>query len=158
MGRSARSRGRARRERKTAEPYRHFDDCHPTKGNGGSARTGKGESRGGETRSIFFPRQHQPRNTHAPARHHASPTLALLKEKTPPHRYLRAILQSSRALLEIINDLLDVSKIEAGHLELEQAPFMLDDVVHHVCTVALHNAHAGGIELVVDMDRTCRSR
>ncbi|WP_462430976.1 hybrid sensor histidine kinase/response regulator, partial [Bilophila wadsworthia] len=44
------------------------------------------------------------------------------------------------------------SKIEAGHLELEQAPFMLDDVVHHVCTVALHNAHAGGIELVVDMD------
>ena len=78
--------------------------------------------------------------------------LALLKEKTPPHRYLRAILQSSRALLEIINDLLDVSKIEAGHLELEQAPFMLDDVVHHVCTVALHNAHAGGIELVVDMD------
>ena len=29
---------------------------------------------------------------------------------------------------------------------------MLDDVVHHVCTVALHNAHAGGIELVVDMD------
>ena len=78
--------------------------------------------------------------------------LALLKEKTPPHRYLRAILQSSRALLEIINDLLDVSKIEAGHLELEQAPIMLDDVVHHVCTVALHNAHAGGIELGVDMD------
>lgn len=80
--------------------------------------------------------------------------LALLKEKTPPHRYLRAILQSSRALLEIINDLLDVSKIEAGHLELEQAPFMLDDVVHHVCTVALHNAQAGGIELVVDMEPT----
>lgn len=80
--------------------------------------------------------------------------LALLKEKTPPHRYLRAILESSQALLEIINDLLDVSKIEAGHLELEQAPFMLDDVVHHVCTVALHNAQAGGIELLVDMDPT----
>lgn len=78
--------------------------------------------------------------------------LALMKEKTPPHRYLRAIMESSRALLEIINDLLDVSKIEAGHLELEQAPFMLDDVVHHVCTVALHNAQAGGIELVVDME------
>ena len=78
--------------------------------------------------------------------------LALLKEKTPPHRYLRAILDSSRSLLEIINDLLDVSKIEAGHLGLEQAPFMLDDVVHHVCTVAMHNAQAGGIELVVDMD------
>ena len=64
----------------------------------------------------------------------------------------KAIPQVLQLILEIINDLLDVSKIEAGHLELEQAPFMLDDVVHHVCTVALHNAHAGGIELVVDMD------
>jgi signal transduction histidine kinase/DNA-binding response OmpR family regulator len=78
--------------------------------------------------------------------------LALERRDKPPHQALQTILQSSHTLLNIINDLLDVSKIEAGHMELEQAPFMLDDVVNRVCTLALPNASSCGIELVVDME------
>ena len=47
---------------------------------------------------------------------------------------------------------LDRVEIEAGTLSLSRPRSCWHDVVHHVCTVALHNAHAGGIELVVDMD------
>ncbi len=125
MGRSARSRGRARRERKTAEPYRHFDDCHPTKGNGGSARTGKGESRGGEHAQIFFPRQHQPRNTHSLNAIVGFSSLLVSAERgdfgreTGIYQHLE---NNNTLLLQLISDVLDLSKIEAGTMEFDYAP------------------------------------
>lgn len=125
MGRSARSRGRARRERKTAEPYRHFDDRHPTKGNGGSARTGKGESRGGEHAQIFFPRQHQPRNTHSPQRHCRLFLAAGVGGKgdfEEKQEYINIIENNNTLLLQLISDVLDLSKIEAGTMEFDYAP------------------------------------
>lgn len=48
------------------------------------------------------------------------------------HGMVRKIRTSGRMLLGIINDILDVSKIEAGHLVVEQAPFQLDDVIGNV--------------------------
>jgi signal transduction histidine kinase/CheY-like chemotaxis protein/HPt (histidine-containing phosphotransfer) domain-containing protein len=45
---------------------------------------------------------------------------------------VRKIRSSGRMLLGIINDILDVSKIEAGHLVVEQATFRLDDVIGNV--------------------------
>ncbi|HEY1751317.1 MAG TPA: ATP-binding protein [Caulobacteraceae bacterium] len=45
---------------------------------------------------------------------------------------LEVIGQSGRALLSILNDVLDLSKIEAGRLELESAPFDLEQLVGQV--------------------------
>ena len=45
---------------------------------------------------------------------------------------VRKIVASGRMLLSIINDILDVSKIEAGHLAIEQVPFRLNDVIDNL--------------------------
>ena len=46
--------------------------------------------------------------------------------------YVQTIQKSSRHLLALINDVLDFSRIESGKLELEQAPFDLEDAVFEV--------------------------
>ncbi len=59
--------------------------------------------------------------------------LALQSSPTPKQRnYLQKIHRSADGLLQIINDILDVSKIEAGKLELESIRFRLEDVIEHV--------------------------
>src|SRR5262249_57725620 len=56
--------------------------------------------------------------------------LALQTQLTPRQReYIRTANESAEALLTILNDILDVSKIEAGRLALDSAPFSLRDTV-----------------------------
>ena len=50
----------------------------------------------------------------------------VIPEKTK--KYLTNILENSQWLLHIINDILDISKIESGKLELEKVPFSLPDI------------------------------
>ena len=54
--------------------------------------------------------------------------------------YITSILQSSDVLLDIINDILDIAKIESGKLELEEIPFELPKVIKE--TVFAHKAKA----------------
>jgi len=62
--------------------------------------------------------------------------LALKSDPTSKQRdYLSKILSSANALSGVINDVLDVSKIEAGKLEIEQTEFSLDDVLDNVSAV-----------------------
>lgn len=49
-------------------------------------------------------------------------------QSDPDRNYLRAILSSGRTLLSLINDILDLSKIEAGKLELKPRPIDLRQV------------------------------
>ncbi|TAN50690.1 MAG: response regulator [Methylococcaceae bacterium] len=51
------------------------------------------------------------------------------------HDYLSKIYSASQSLLEILNDILDYSKVEAGCLNIESAPFRLDDVLDHLHTL-----------------------
>ncbi|MFH0728508.1 MAG: response regulator [Pseudomonadota bacterium] len=66
--------------------------------------------------------------------------------------FLKIIHNSAHSLLGIINDILDFSKIEAGKLNLERAPFRLDDVLERVCDVFASHAASKGIEIVIDVN------
>jgi PAS domain S-box-containing protein len=46
--------------------------------------------------------------------------------------FLKKALESGHALLEILNDILDYSKIEAGHLAIEQTPFSVEAIVRGI--------------------------
>jgi PAS domain S-box-containing protein len=64
----------------------------------------------------------------------------------------RVILSSSESLLTIINDILDLSKIEAGRLGLEMLPFDPQDVAEGVCELIAQQAQEKGLRFhfVVD--------
>ena len=61
--------------------------------------------------------------------------------------YLTKSIISSEALLHVINDILDYSKIEVNKIELEHIPFELDKILHQVANLFLYEAQNKGIEL-----------
>ena len=63
--------------------------------------------------------------------------------------YSKAIHESAIALLTILNDILDYSKIESGKLELDPTPFDLPEVVEDVATLLGVTARQKGVELMV---------
>ncbi len=60
--------------------------------------------------------------------------------------YISKIHRAGLSLLGIINDILDLSKIEAGKLDVEQARFSLDDVLANVASVTAQRAAEKGLE------------
>jgi signal transduction histidine kinase/CheY-like chemotaxis protein len=66
--------------------------------------------------------------------------------------FAETIRSSGEALLTIINDVLDYSKIEAGHLALRPEPFDLERLIHETAILLQPQARAKGIELLTDYD------
>ncbi|SDH18945.1 PAS domain S-box protein [Propionivibrio dicarboxylicus] len=79
--------------------------------------------------------------------------LAMKTELTSPQRdYLRKIQISSQHLLGIINDILDLSKIEAGKMVVEKIEFDLDRVFENVASLLSEKAAMQGLEFIIDVD------
>ena len=84
-------------------------------------------------------------------------TLAVsnIDDKKRVQDYLGKILSSSNHLLSLINDILDMSRIESGKIHLEETEVSLSDVLHDLKTIISGQIHAKQLELYMDaMDVT----
>jgi two-component system, sensor histidine kinase and response regulator len=78
---------------------------------------------------------------------------------TPDQRkYLRIFRRAGGTLLNLINDILDLSKVEAGHLELEAVEFDLSELLDKAIDILAMRATEKGIELTshIDQQVPCR--
>ncbi len=79
--------------------------------------------------------------------------LALQTELNPKQQeYLKRIDTSGHLLLSIINDILDVSKIDAGRMELESLEFSIEQLLDNVTDVVGGRAQEKGLALNLDVD------
>ncbi|MGE0223096.1 MAG: ATP-binding protein [Acetobacteraceae bacterium] len=75
-----------------------------------------------------------------------------LTDLTPQQRqYVEQAAQSSQALLRLIDDILDLSKIEVGRMELEPAPFHLPSLLHDARTLFADLARDKSLSLTVSL-------
>ncbi|MCL2012990.1 MAG: ATP-binding protein [Cystobacterineae bacterium] len=65
--------------------------------------------------------------------------------------YLRTIASSGKALSQVISDILDVSRIEAGKLQLENAPFGVEEVVSNAAHMLATRAAEKNLAFFVDI-------
>lgn len=68
-------------------------------------------------------------------------------------KYLEFIQVSADNLLAIINDILDISKLEAGKIELELKEFELEKMIDNLLSLLSVNAHKKGVEVVYYVDK-----
>jgi signal transduction histidine kinase len=71
---------------------------------------------------------------------------------------LNVVRQSGEALLAILNDVLDLSKIEAGKMELEPIEFELADIARHAEAAYGEMARRKGLNLVIEVDPPAEGR
>jgi signal transduction histidine kinase len=65
--------------------------------------------------------------------------------------YLQDILGSGKHLLALLNDILDLSKVEAGHMELDLTTFQAQDALHYAMSLVRERAVQHGITTHLDI-------
>ena len=79
----------------------------------------------------------------------------LLKDtylNTEQERFVNTLNNAGNVLLDIINNILDISKIESGKMELEMIPFNLEDTVYDSVEIMSKTAYGKGLELIVKIE------
>lgn len=71
--------------------------------------------------------------------------------------YLQKVLESANILLQIINDLLDYSKIEAGKLTIEYSEFSLKQILNTIDELLRIKAIEKELDFIVNLDSNCPS-
>ncbi len=73
-------------------------------------------------------------------------------------KYLRVVRRAGGSLLSLINDILDLSKVEAGHLELDRIEFDLNELIEKAIEILALRANDKGLELAchVSPDLPCQ--
>ncbi|MGE3624647.1 MAG: response regulator [Bdellovibrionales bacterium] len=85
-------------------------------------------------------------------------TSLLSQTNVPPAKqkeFLNTLQLSAKSLLELINDLLDIAKIENESVELERIPFRLKTVIDEVINLMAIRTQEKDIELLVEFDPRC---
>ncbi|MET0841012.1 MAG: PAS domain-containing sensor histidine kinase [Methyloceanibacter sp.] len=65
--------------------------------------------------------------------------------------YARLIHESGEHLLNVVNDILDMSKIEAGKFDIVKEPFEVASLVRSCCDILRHTAERRGLTLIADV-------
>ncbi|OGV52184.1 MAG: hypothetical protein A2X49_05930 [Lentisphaerae bacterium GWF2_52_8] len=87
--------------------------------------------------------------------------LSKLLSETPlselQKEYVSTIMLSADTLMDVVNDILDITKLEFGKVKIEEEPFTLLEPVKEVLKMVRHNAKAKGLQLSLDapgLDKT----
>ncbi len=75
---------------------------------------------------------------------------AHIDQKDQVEEYLKKIMTSGNHLLSLINDVLDMSRIESGRMHLDEKPCQLPDILHGLRNILQADVHAKQIELYID--------
>ena len=67
--------------------------------------------------------------------------------------YVTKIHSAGRRLLDVVNDMLDFARIDAGQMELVEHPFDILDLTEQIATIAAIGAEEKGLELILRVDR-----
>ncbi|MCR5136960.1 MAG: response regulator [Oscillospiraceae bacterium] len=68
--------------------------------------------------------------------------------------YAGDVESAGHSLLGIVNDILDFSRIEAGRMDLAEAPYQLGSLLNDVSNMVLFKAQEKGLDFAVDVDET----
>jgi signal transduction histidine kinase/CheY-like chemotaxis protein/HPt (histidine-containing phosphotransfer) domain-containing protein len=83
-------------------------------------------------------------------------THLLLKKEHQPEteKWLQAVHSSGTMLLDVVNDVLDYSKLESGYLQMAAEAFQLDDVLSNLRNIMINRAESKALSLVILKDHS----
>ncbi len=73
-----------------------------------------------------------------------------INQREQVQEYLKKIMTSGNHLLSLINDILDMSRIESGKMNLDEKPCSLPDILHALRNIVQADIHAKHLELYID--------